>query len=55
MRESKALIRGPLKEATKRALYDEAKVFLARLGSPEAIEAFTAFFEKRKPDFSTFT
>ena len=55
LRQSKALIRGPQKEAVKRALYEEAKVFLARLSSPEAIEAFTAFFEKRKPDFSRFT
>ena len=32
----------------------EAEVFKQRLVSPEAREAFAAFFEKRKPDFSKF-
>lgn len=32
----------------------EAEVFKRRLLSPEAKEAFAAFFEKRKPDFSAF-
>jgi enoyl-CoA hydratase/carnithine racemase len=54
LRESKKLLRGNVREQVKRALYDEAIVFAARLGSPEAAEAFTAFFEKRKPDFSRF-
>jgi enoyl-CoA hydratase/carnithine racemase len=33
----------------------EAEAFLGRLKSPEAAEAFTAFFEKRPPDFSSFS
>ncbi|MEO5697407.1 MAG: enoyl-CoA hydratase, partial [Burkholderiaceae bacterium] len=33
----------------------ESEVFRARLTSPEAKEAFSAFFQKRKPDFSQFT
>ena len=32
----------------------EGAVFGARLQSPEAKEAFSAFFQKRKPDFSQF-
>jgi 1,4-dihydroxy-2-naphthoyl-CoA synthase len=32
----------------------EGDAFAERLGSAEANEAFTAFFEKRKPDFSKF-
>ena len=32
----------------------EAEVFRQRLVSPDAREAFAAFFEKRKPDFSKF-
>jgi enoyl-CoA hydratase/carnithine racemase len=33
----------------------EGKLFGERLASPEAKEAFTAFLEKRKPDFSKFS
>jgi len=32
----------------------ESTTFAARLQSPEAKEAFSAFFQKRKPDFSQF-
>ena len=32
----------------------EGAVFASRLDSPEAREAFMAFFQKRKPDFSQF-
>jgi 1,4-dihydroxy-2-naphthoyl-CoA synthase len=33
----------------------EGEMFSQRLRSPEAMEAFQAFFQKRKPDFSKFT
>ena len=33
----------------------EAVIFGQRLSSPEATEAFSAFFQKRKPDFSSFS
>jgi len=36
------------------AALEESKQFRALLRSPEAKKTFTAFFEKRKPDFSKF-
>ena len=54
VRESKRLLRGPQAEAVRKTLRAEGEVFAARLRSPEAREAFQAFFEKRKPDFSKF-
>ncbi len=55
VRDSKRLIRGPQQEAVKAAIAREAEVFGARLRSPEAMEAFQAFFQKRAPDFSKFS
>jgi enoyl-CoA hydratase/carnithine racemase len=54
VRESKRLIREPQREAVQATIAREAKIFGARLRSPEAMEAFQAFFQKRKPDFSKF-
>ena len=54
VRESKQLIREPQREAVKAAIAREAEIFSARLRSPEAMEAFQAFFQKRAPDFSKF-
>lgn len=54
VRTTKALMRAPRKEATFAAIAAENERFGAMLLAPEAKEAFTAFFEKRKPDFSTF-
>jgi len=54
VRDSKRLIREPQRDAVKAAITREAEVFGARLRSPEAMEAFQAFFQKRAPDFSKF-
>ena len=54
VREAKQLMRGPQHDALRSAIRTEAEVFGRRLKSPEAMEAFQAFFQKRKPDFSKF-
>jgi enoyl-CoA hydratase/carnithine racemase len=54
VRATKALMRGRFAKRVSEAMTDEGKVFSERLASPEAREAMTAFFEKRKPDFSRF-
>lgn len=48
---AKDLLRGPHRTELRDTIMREAEVFMQRLTSPEAQEAFTAFFEKRKPDF----
>ena len=55
VRATKALMKRADAGAVEEALHGEAEVFLARLRSPEAAEAFKAFFERRAPDFSTFS
>lgn len=40
---------------TLQAMHQESQQFRDRLQSPEAIEAFTAFLERRPPDFSQFS
>ena len=42
------------REALQAHIDVESKLFGEMLQAPEAKEAFTAFFEKRKPDFSKF-
>ena len=54
VREAKTLMRGPQTEALLKTIRVEAEIFGRRLRSPEAMEAFQAFFQKRKPDFSKF-
>ena len=50
---TKGLIRHGAIDVAER-MDEELKLFRERLGSPEAAEAFKAFMEKRKPDFSRF-
>jgi enoyl-CoA hydratase/carnithine racemase len=54
VREAKRLMRAPQREQILRVIAEEGALFTARLRSPEAMEAFQAFFHKRAPDFSKF-
>jgi enoyl-CoA hydratase/carnithine racemase len=55
LRTTKRLMKAGTRDAVKKALVDEAQEFMRLLGGDEAREAFTAFFEKRKPDFTRFS
>jgi enoyl-CoA hydratase/carnithine racemase len=54
VRITKRLMKRAWLPAIEAALAEEIRSFGERLGSPEAKEAFSAFLEKRKPDFSKF-
>jgi enoyl-CoA hydratase/carnithine racemase len=55
IRATKKLMRGRLAEGLFATIDAENAVFAERLTSPEAKEAVSAFFQKRKPDFSQFS
>lgn len=54
VREAKRLMRAPQRDQVLQVIQAEGALFAQRLRSPEAMEAFQAFFQKRKPDFSKF-
>jgi enoyl-CoA hydratase/carnithine racemase len=54
VREAKQLMRRPQHEQLLQTIRTEGEIFARRLRSPEAMEAFQAFFQKRAPDFSRF-
>lgn len=55
IRLTKRLMKGNQLAAIDAQMADEGQHFRAMLSAPEAKEAFSAFFEKRKPDFGQFS
>jgi len=55
IRATKQLMKASRNALVGETITAENKLFSAMLTAPEAKEAFTAFFQKRKPDFSQFT
>jgi enoyl-CoA hydratase/carnithine racemase len=54
VRITKSLLKRRMATALRETMTEEAELFKKRLQSPEAAEAFAAFREHRKPDFSKF-
>lgn len=54
LRTTKALLKRWNHDEVMKAIPDEFDVFVPMLGQPEALEAITAFMQKRRPDFSKF-
>jgi len=52
---TKALLKKAHEHIVGNTIEDEARLLMSRLKSPEAAEAFAAFFEHRRPDFSKFS
>lgn len=52
--DSKRLMRAPGRAELRQVIEEEGALFGQRLRSPEAIEALSAFMQRRKPDFSKF-
>ncbi|MNM88103.1 2,3-dehydroadipyl-CoA hydratase [compost metagenome] len=51
---SKRLMKAPYIDELRRVVREEGEVFVGRLSTPEAIEALSAFTQRRQPDFSKF-
>jgi enoyl-CoA hydratase/carnithine racemase len=54
IRNTKRLMKAGRASEVQAVIETEGQLFGQMLLAPEAKEAFTAFFEKRKPDFSQF-
>ena len=55
IRATKRLMKNSQLADVETRMAEEFEMFGAMLSSPEAREAFSAFFEKRKPDFTRFS
>lgn len=55
LRATKSLMKSAQTAAIDARMMEENKHFGAMLSAPEAKEAFAAFFQKRKPDFTRFS
>ena len=55
LRTTKSLMKSGQTDAIMAKMWEESKHFGAMLLAPEAKEAFNAFFEKRKPDYTKFS
>ena len=55
VRQTKRLMKAGWRSITEKIIADESRTFSGMLGGAEAREAFSAFFERRKPDFSRFS
>lgn len=53
LRQTKTLMKPDLNDVID-CINHEADIFMKRVGSPEMMEAVSAFMQKRKPDFSQF-
>lgn len=54
LRATKALLKRWNREEIMKVIPIEFQTFVPMLGQPEALEAITAFMQKRKPDFTRF-
>jgi enoyl-CoA hydratase/carnithine racemase len=54
LRTAKELLKRAQRERVREAMAVEGEKFLAMVRGPEALEAMTAFVQKRKPDFTKF-
>lgn len=55
VRLTKELLKREYADRLQHTITDEIMLFVARLKSPETAEAFQAFMERRKPEFSRFS